>query len=176
MTNLNKNMLFGAIIGALYIITSLLFYISGKNININPQLNQTLTLLMMTGVFFGGRKYREESKGVGFGFKKAYKVVMTMILIATLIYTFYIYIIYSVDHTLLNEYLMITENAFREIYASSPLLDSMLTIMREYLSPGAIAFTEFINKMFSGIIFAIFIALILRNKIILKKSINKDNE
>lgn len=176
MTSFNKDITFGTIIGMLYILTSLLFYFTGKNININPQLNQTLTLLMMTGVFLGGRIYRNEYGISRFGFKKAYKVVITMILISTLIYCFYIYILYSSNTNLVNGYIMLVENTFRELYATSPMLDPMLAILKNYTNPVIIAFTEFINKMFSGIIFAIFIALILRNKTIVKKTVYNDNE
>ncbi|MGL5683375.1 MAG: DUF4199 domain-containing protein [Marinifilaceae bacterium] len=164
-----KNILFGTLIGALYIATSLLFYATGKNINLNAQLNSTLMLLMITGIYIGGRQYKMEYGPERFSFGAAFKTVIIMVLASATIYSLYVYTLYQYDAQLTQSYLKMSEAIFREIYANSPMLDSMINVINSFMSAEVIAFTEFINKVFYGVFLAIPLALILRHKPYIKQ-------
>lgn len=158
----SQNTLFGGLIGGSLVIASFLYLLLGKNIGLNPQLNNVLILLTIAGTFIGVRKFREDALSGTIKYGQALKSCMYMISVAAIIFGIYTFIIYRLNPELTTQYIETADATFREAYANSPMLESLSTMVRTFTTPYSIAFGETFNKIFSGFIFSLFLAGILR--------------
>ncbi|MEG0796090.1 MAG: DUF4199 domain-containing protein [Odoribacter sp.] len=163
---LKQNTIFGLFIGLSFIIVSFAFYKMDKGISFNPQLNNVIMLLSIVGAFIGTRKYKEESLQGQISYSGALGTCVYIITIASICYGLYIYLLYQQIPALKEDYLNTFEAALKEVYPDSPLVDNMTAMLKVFTTPAAIALGEIFNKIFSGSIFSLFLAGILRRNIL----------
>ena len=163
-TFITKNSLFGVLVGLSLILASLVFYITGKNIMLNPQLSNVMMLLSIAGAFIGVRKYREKQLEGFINYSQALGGCIYIITIGSLIYGIYAYALYRYDPELQASYLTTLQVMLDEMYKGSPMLDTVKNMMEHLVSPAFIAATETFNKILTGLIFSLLMAGILRRK------------
>lgn len=160
----NSNTLFGLLIGISFIFTSILFVSTGKSIAFNPYLYNIMLTLTVIGLFLGIRHYREERNSGVIKFLEAFTVGIKILLIASIIYAIYIFIIYSTSDQLLDAYRVNMISQFNNIYGETPFFQNSEEELRQGITPIVITFTEFFQRIFSGILFLLIISLLLRRK------------
>ena len=159
-----QNGLFGLCIGISFIAVAYLFQHTGQVICMNAQLNNTLLLLSMLGAFIGTHKYREEHLGGLLTYSKALGICIFILGVASLLYSIYTFLLYISEPELQSTYLQMMLQILEELYQGVPHLDSMKTLMESLITPGFIAFSEFINKILTSFIFSLPLAFILRRR------------
>lgn len=157
-----QNTFFGVLIGLSFILASYIYFLSGRDVCLNPQLHNILLLLSIAGAYIGARKYREESSGGYISYAKALGVCTYLITIATLCYGIYIFGLYSKHPELVESYVRFAENTLRATYMNSPLVDNMVKMMESFTTPIVITLAEIFNKILTGFIFSLFVAGLLR--------------
>lgn len=163
-TFITQNSLFGILVGLSLILASFVFYITGKNIMLNPQLSNAMLLLSIAGAFIGVRKYREEQLQGFISYPLALGGCIYIISVGSLLYGIYAYAIYHYDPELQAGYLSTLQVMLNEMYKGTPMLDNIKNMMEHLVSPAFIAATETFNKILTGFIFSLLIAGILRRK------------
>lgn len=161
-TFIQQNTIFGLFIGVSFILASYVFYKTGRSISINPQLNNVIMLLSIAGAFIGVKKYRDDNHRNGYSYTSALGACMYMISVAAVIYGIYIYTLYQRIPGLQENYVTMVTTVLEEVYKGSPLLENMKTMIETFMTPAAIAFAEVFNKIFTGFIFSLLLAGILR--------------
>lgn len=164
-TFLVQNTVFGLFVGLTYILTAYIYYRAGQGVSLNPQLNNVIMLLSIAGTFIGVKKYRDENPGQPFSYAKALGACVYLITVAAIVYGIYIYSLYHRQPELQENYRLAIETVLQEVYAGSPLLENMTAMMQAFTTPATTAFAEIFNKIFTGFIFSLFLAGILRKKI-----------
>lgn len=157
-----SNTLFGLLIGISFILASYLFFLSGQDVCLNPQLHNILLLLSAAGTYIGTRKYREEKLGGIISYPKALGTCTYLLAVATCCYGIYLYNLYSRHPELVEHYIRFAEATLRETYPASPLTDNMIKMMESFTTPIIIALAEVFNKMLTGFLFSLLIAGFLR--------------
>ena len=157
-----QNTLFGCLVGAAFIFTSILFLWSGKGVIVNPQFNNIMMMLTIFGIFMGIRKYRDEQLAGAISYGKALKTGIYILCIASLCYTTYVYFLYKFDTSLLSEFKNITQNMLKTIGSDNPIFQIIEENIDIYFIPANIAFSELVNRLIMGGIFALLIAALLR--------------
>lgn len=159
---LRQNTPFGLLIGASFIVTLYLYYKTGQNITLNPQMNNVLMLLSIAGCFLGARKYREEGRNGIINYAHALGTCVYLVTIAAVSYGIFVFFLYQSTPELVESYLSNIETAFKEIYANTPMTENLNMMMKAFTTPASIAFAEIFNKIFTGFIFSLFLAGIIR--------------
>lgn len=159
---LEKNTLFGIFVGLGFIIASYLFFRTGRSISLEPHLNNIIMLLSIAGSFIGVRKYRDEVLGGYIKYGKALGACVYLITVASVLYGFFMYYLYKQHPELLENYITTVSLTLQEVYANSPLLENMESMVRTFTTPATIALAEIFNKIFTGFIFSLFLAGLIR--------------
>ena len=163
-TFISQNTIFGLFVGLSFILASFTFYKSGKSISLNPQLNNVMMLLSIAGTFIGVRKYREESLNGSISYGNALGACVYLITVASLLYGIYIYWLYRHTPELQENYISTINSVLEEVYKGTPLLENMKAMLQNLMTAGFIAFSEIFNKIFTGFIFSLLLAGILRKR------------
>ena len=159
---LKHNGIFGLCVGVSLVIANLAFYLTDKNINMNPQLMNTSLLLLMGGIFIGVRKYRDTYLEGNITYGKAVGVSMFIITCATILNAIFIYILYKSDNILIENYLTETKEIILTVYKDTPIANQITPLLETFMTAGTIAFSDMINKIIYGFFFSLFIAIILK--------------
>ena len=163
-TFIARNTLFGVIVGLSFILAVFVFYRAGKPVGFNPQLGNVFLLLTVAGVFIGVRKYREECLEGYIDYPLALGACVYIVAVGSLLYGMFLYTLYGRSPELQEQYLATIELFLDEAYKGTPVLDTVKEMMRKFVSPLFIAFSETVSKCLSGFIFSLFIACILRRQ------------
>lgn len=158
----SQNALFGLFVGLSLIAAAYVYYRSGWGVCLNPQLNNVILLLSIIGAFIGVSKYRDELPDNRLSYWKALGACTYLIAVASALYGCFVCYLYRHHPELLENYLTSAETAFREIYADSTFTEYMISVLKAFATPVTIAFTETFNKIFSGFIFSLLLAGLLR--------------
>lgn len=148
-----QNAVFGALVGLTLVATSFVYFKTGQNVSINPQLNNVLMLLSIAGIFIGVQKYRNDNLNGTISYKKALGACMWLITTASVIYGAFIYILYSSNPDQVGNYITAVEEAFKELYADSAMLSTLTNMTRTFTTPASLAVGEIFNKIFAGFFF-----------------------
>ena len=165
---IRQNGIFGLFIGISFILASYIFHLSGLPIYANPQLNNALLLLSIFGAFIGVRKYREEHLNGILSYSRALGSSIYMLCIASILYGIYIYILYTSIPELQENYLQTTLNMLDELYRDTPQLEleKIKSFMKILITPGFITASEVFTKIISSVFFSLFLAFLLRRKMV----------
>ena len=167
---------FGALVGGVLILTSLMFYFRGVPISINPQITSINYFLIMTGIYFGLRIYRNDILDGIISYGRALGAGVLMIGIAGAFYAIYIFILVKYfDSSILQEFISITEKSLVEAKYSDEQVKLFMSLY-EQITPGAFAFAQWFSKLGAGLFFSLILAFFFsRNYGIMRNnSINQD--
>lgn len=162
---LQYNSIFGLFVGGSYIITSLLFIWGGKNIALNPQLNNIILMLTIAGIFLGVKKFRDDHLEGIISYGKSFTTGIYILSIASFLYAFYIFILYASDPGQMMQFKKVMLSTLKQIYGNTPFYETFEKSVQSFLYPASIAVGEFLNKLFFGTILTLFLAGILRKRI-----------
>ena len=159
------NSIFGLFVGGSYIVASLVFFWSGKNISLNPQLNNIILMLTIAGIFLGVKKFRDDHLEGIISYGKSFSTGIYILTIASFLYALYIFIFYTSDPDLMERFKKVMLSILKQIYGNTPLYETFEKSIQSFLYPASIAVGEFLNKLFFGIILTLFLAGILRKRV-----------
>ncbi len=175
---IRHSFLFGALVGGVLILAALVFYFKEMSINFDPQLRSINHFLIGTGIFFGVRKYRDEELNGMISYGRAFGVGVSIIAIASLFYSIFIYILTSYfDSSIIKEAIDFLEKGLHEAEYPEDQIDFLMSIYKN-ISPGMFAFGQWFSKALSGLLFALILAFFFKQNrnLFNKKSIDKFNE
>ena len=168
----SQNTLFGLFVGLSFIAVAYAYYRSGRGVSLNPQLNNVFVivvhkwrhnlLLSIVGAFIGVRKYRDELPDNCLSYGKALGACTYLIAVASVIYGCFVFYLYRHHPELLENYLTSIETTFKEVYSDSAFTENMISMLKAFTTPATIAFAETFNKIFTGFIFSLLLAGLLR--------------
>lgn len=161
---IEKNTVFGIFVGASFIVAAWLFFRTGRPVSLEPALNNILLLLSICGSYIGVRQYREEVLGGAIRYGQALGACVYLIAVASLLYGVFVYFIYRNHPELLDNYLEVVSMTLREAYGNSPFLENMEAMLRTFTTATTVASAEVFNKLFTGFIFSLFVAGLLRRR------------
>ena len=111
-----QNTIFGVFVGASCMLASYLFFRSGQSVCINPQLQNVMLLLLISGGFIGTRKYREEQAEGLLSYSQALGCCFYILSIASILYAIYTFLLYKTHPELQKSYLQMTLSLLEEVY------------------------------------------------------------
>jgi len=169
--------LFGALVGAVLILTSLMFYFRGVPITINPQITSINYFLIMTGVYFGVRIYRNDLLDGIITYGKALAAGVLIIGIAGAFYAIYIYILIKYfDASILQEFLGLMEKSMLDAEYSEADVELLMSFYKN-ISPGVFAFAQWFSKLGAGFFFSLILAFFFsRNYGTMRNKSNDKNQ
>lgn len=170
--------LFGSLIGGVLIIAASVFYVKGVSINYNPQLTYINHFLILTGIFFSVRKYRDEVLNGVITYGKALGAGVLVIGFAALYYGIFIYVLTRFfDATIIQEALDFTEKSLLQSGAAEKDVELLMSIYKN-ITPGIFAFGQWFSKLSSGFLFSLILAFFFRQNgnLFAKRSIDKFNQ
>ena len=85
-----------------------------------------------------------------------------LIAVASVIYGCFVFYLYRHHPELLENYLTSIETTFKEVYSDSAFTENMISMLKAFTTPATIAFAETFNKIFTGFIFSLLLAGLLR--------------
>lgn len=162
---LKNNTIFAALIGLSFIVASLLIFSSGYPVFMNPTLDRIILFLYVCGLFLQIKQYRDGQLDGVISYGTGVRIGSYIALVTSCVYGVYIYILYTLHPELLEYYLTATETAFRQVYQDASLVDNMISMLKAFTSAASLALTEAMSKMFSGVVYTLVIALILKRKL-----------
>jgi hypothetical protein len=154
--------MFGLLVGGSFILSSILFDLSGKSNVLNPRLNNVISCLSIVGCFMGIKKYRDDRLDGLISYGRAFGAGMKILLLAAALYSFYTFALFSGTPELMEEYKSISNMILREVYGETSFHEAMAEVLDETLTPGLVAFGEFFRDILYGMFFLLVIAAILR--------------
>ncbi len=163
-TLFKHSFLFGSLVGAVLILASLSFYWKGVSINYNPTLLFINRGLIILGIYFGVRKYRDEVLFGVISYGRAFVTGALMIAVASSFYAMYIYILTSYfDGGILKEAVDFTEKGLVEIGYDDDQVELLMSFYRK-ITPGIFAFSQWLGKVMAGVFFSLIVAFFFRQK------------
>ncbi|MCY1633392.1 DUF4199 domain-containing protein [Marinifilum sp. D737] len=163
-TLFKHSFLFGSLVGAVLILASLTFYWKGVSINYNPTLLFINRGLIILGIYFGVRKYRDEVLFGVISYGRAFVAGTLMIAVASSFYAMYIYILTSYfDGGILQEAVDFTEKGLVEIGYDDDQIELLMAFYRK-ITPGIFAFSQWLGKVMAGVFFSLIVAFFFRQK------------
>ena len=163
-TFFTKNTIFGIGVGLSFILSSFLLYKTGKSVIFNPQASNISLLLSIAGAYIGTRTLREEILHGFISFRQALGSSIYIIIVGTFIHAIFIFQLYNAVPELMENYKSMLDIVLEEAYKGQDILATIKTVMGNAVSPLLIAITDFTNKIFTGFIFSLLIAAMLKRK------------
>jgi hypothetical protein len=169
---LRHSFLFGALVGGILILTSLMFYFRGVPISVNPQITSIDNFLIITGIFFGLRVYRNDILGGVISYGRALGAGVLLIGIAGAFYALYLYILVKYfDASILQEFIGAMEMIFVEVQYSD---DQIKYFISFYENPVAFAFVQWFSKLAAGFLFSLILAFFFSRNYGIKRNNSND--
>ncbi|MFT5749765.1 MAG: hypothetical protein ACI93S_001028 [Ancylomarina sp.] len=168
---------FGALIGGVLILTSLMFYFRGVPVAVNPQIKSINYFLIMTGIYFGLRVYRNDFLNGIISYGRALGTGVLIIGVAGAFYAIYIYILTKYfDASVLQEFIAITEKTLIESKYDDEQVKLFMSLY-EKITPGAFAFAQWFSKLGAGFFFSLILAFFFsRNYGTMRNNLSNKNQ
>ncbi|MDD2562833.1 MAG: DUF4199 domain-containing protein [Salinivirgaceae bacterium] len=162
----------GAIIGGVLILLAFIFYLKNGKLNDPESYAGTAnTIMLVLGLLFFTKKYRDDNK-IGFlNFKKAFKISFIIGFYAAILFSFFIYLFYKFSPEAMQQFFLTIQNAYQATGAlSGDDIETMLEIAQKLMTPGYVAFTTLFGVTIEISIFSLIIAFFMsRNSLQRKK-------
>lgn len=174
---LKHSFLFGSLIGGVLILAALTFYFKEVSINFNPTLLFVNRFLIVLGIFFSVKKYRDEVLFGVISYRRALVCGIITIGIAASYYALFIYVLTSYfDSSILKESIDFTEKGFVELGFKDKELELWMSIYRK-ITPGIHAFNQWFGKVLAGVFFSLIVSFFFRQNrnLFNNRSIDKFN-
>ncbi|MCT4603954.1 MAG: DUF4199 domain-containing protein [Marinifilum sp.] len=163
-TLFKHSFLFGSLVGAVLILASLTFYWKGVSVNYNPTLLFINRGLIILGIYFGVRKYRDEVLFGVISYGRAFAAGVLMVAVASSFYAMYIYILTSYfDSGILQEAIDFTEKGLVEIGYDDEQVELLMSLYRK-ITPGIFAMSQWFGKALAGVFFSLIVAFFFKQK------------
>lgn len=159
---LKKNFIFGGLVGLSFCLTLYVFYKTGNIFSSDMRQDNIVMLLSIVGMFLGAKNYRDTCLNGYITYRKALLTSFYIISIASLIYSIFVYNIYSNDIDIFNAYMDNTKKAMEIVYGDKA--NSLVDIIDNFTSPATIAIGYFFRNIFIGFIFALPISNFVKRK------------
>jgi len=178
---MNKNpllrhaFLFGSLMGGVLILAALVFYFKGLSVNYNPNLTLVNQFLMVTGIFLGVKKYRDEILFGVINYKRAFTAGILIIGFAACYYAMFIYILTKFfDASIIQEAINFAQKGLVESGYEQKDVDLIMSVYK-HITPGIFAFSIWFSKVFGGALFSLIVAFFFRQKrnLLNKQSVDK---
>ncbi len=174
---LKHSFLFGSLIGGVLILAALTFYFKEVSINFNPTLLFVNRFLIVLGIFFSVKKYRDEVLFGVISYRRASVCGIITIGIAASYYALFIYVLTSYfDSSILKEAIDFTEKGLVEIGYEDDQVELLMSIYRK-ITPGIFSFGQWFGKALAGIFFSLIVSFFFRQNrnLFNNRSIDKFN-
>jgi hypothetical protein len=156
--------LFGSLVGAALILASLTFYWKGVSINYNPTLLFINRLLIITGIYFGVRKYRDEILFGVISYARAFVAGVILIAVASSFYAMFIFLLTSYfDAEIIKDAINYTEKGLIEIGYDDDQVELLMSLYRK-ITPGIFAMSQWFGKVLAGVFFSLIVAFFFKQK------------
>ena len=175
---LRHTFLFGALVGSVLISAALVVYVKGMSINFEPNLRSINLFLIVTGIFFGVKKYRDDELDGVISYGKAFATGVLIIGFASMFYSIFIFILTSYfDSYIIEEAIIYLEKGLNEMGYQQKDIDLLMGIYKN-ITPGLFAFGQWFSKALSGLLFSFILAFFFRQNgnLVNKNSIDKFKE
>ncbi len=174
---LRHSFLFGSLIGGVFILTSLMFYSKGVPISVNPQITSINHFLIILGIYFGLRTYKNDILDGAITYGKALGAGVLLIGIAGAFYGIYMYILVKFfDGAILQEFVGFMEQGLVEAQYSEDQVELLMSFY-DKITPGVFAFAQWFSKLAAGFFFSLILAFFFsRNYRTSRSNINDTNE
>ncbi|WP_372751695.1 DUF4199 domain-containing protein [Labilibaculum sp.] len=170
--------LFGTLVGGALILAALVVYFKGMSINFDPNLRSINLFLIVSGIFFGVKKYRDDELGGVINYGQALGAGILIIAFAALFYSLFIYVLTSwFDSSIIQEAIAFAEKGLYEMGYKQSDVDLLMGIYKN-ITPGIFAFGQWFSKALSGVLFSLILAFFFRQNrnLFPKNPIDKFNE
>lgn len=157
---------YGAILGIVFVIISILFYIAGMD-TAASRWSQWLYYAIMIGmIIFAVKTYRDQYLGGAINFGHALGTGVLVVLFGSLIYAVYTYIFLAFfDATVIEKMLITAEDDMIARGMSDAEIDQAMGITRRFMSnPAVIALFMVVTFVFFGFIFSLIISLFMKKE------------
>ncbi len=166
---------FGFLIGMALILAGIVGHYRGLSINYNPTVIMIDRLLIILGILFAIRKYRDDIYQGKITYGKAVGIGVMTSVNAGIIYSLFLYILCRFfDPNILQETISFTEKTLKNMQYSESDLELMMKMYRQ-ITPGIYAMGQFFNFTVWGTIFTLIIAIFSRNNRFLQQQNNNRN-
>jgi hypothetical protein len=175
---LRHTFFFGSLIGGVLIIAALVVYAKGLSVNFEPNLRSVNLFLIVTGIFFGVKKYRDDELGGAITYGKAFTTGVLIIGFASMFYSIFLFILIRYfDSSILVEAITFLEKGLHEMGYKQKDIDLLMEIYKN-ITPGLFAFGQWFSKALSGLLFSFILAFFFRQNrnLFNKNSIDKFDE
>lgn len=175
---IKHSFLFGSLIGGALVLAAFTFYLKGVSINYNPTLTMINHFLIITGIFFAVKKYRDEVLFGSITYGRALGTGVLTIGFAAMFFALFIYILTKFfDAQILQETIQYTEKTLLETGYKEKDVELLMSIYSK-ITPGIFAFGQWVNKALGGLFFSLILAFFFRQNrnLFNKGSIDKFNQ
>lgn len=159
---LRKNFFFSLLMGGSFCLVAFIFYKSGHPAAFESTGNNILLLLSVSGMYIGGKTFRDEANKGIISYGKALAVMFFIIGCASIIYGIFIFSLYSSDPEFFNLYKESLEVIVRERLSGE--YRELADFIKEATTPAVIAFSSVFRMLFLGFIFALPTAQFIKKK------------
>ncbi len=166
---------FGLLIGTSLILAGAVFFYRGLSINYHPTLIMIDRLLMIIGILFAIKKYRDDIYQGKITYGRAVGIGVMTSVNAAILYSIFVYILcrfFSPD--ILQETIDFSEKMFKEMQYSENDIEFLMKMYRQ-ITPGIYAMGQFFGFAFLGTVFSLIIAIFTRNNRFLQQKNNNQN-
>ncbi|MGQ1910414.1 DUF4199 domain-containing protein [Marinifilum sp. RC60d5] len=174
---LKHTFLFGSLVGGVLILAALTFYFKGISINFHPTLLFINRFLIVLGIFFSVKKYRDEALSGVISYGRALICGIITIGIASTYYALFIYVLTSYfDSAIIQDAINFTEKGLVEVGYEDDQVDLLMSVYRK-ITPGIFAFGQWFGKASAGVFFSLIVSFFFRSNrnLFNKSSIDKFN-
>ena len=163
-SQLKFSMNYGAILGVVFIILSVLFYLAGMH-GTDSQWTQWLYYAIMIGmIIYSIKVYRDAYLGGAIGFGHALGTGVLVVLFGSLIYAVYTYVFLAfIDASIIDQIVTTAEEDMINKGMSDEEIEQAMSFSRRFMtSPSLISFFMMISFVFFGFIFSLIISLFMK--------------
>lgn len=156
-------MSYGLYMGLALILNSVVFYVMGT-----PFAH--VSAYIIYGIIIGGtivvmKNYRDTHQEAGVTYGKALGLGTLQSLFASLIYAFFIFVLFTlIDKSLTEKFLSFLEQEFMRSGISESQIDTIMPMYRKFMSPVFYSFAQIFSITFYGFLFSLVVAIFFRKQ------------
>lgn len=163
--------LFGTLVGGVLISAAFVVYLKGLSVNFDPNLRSINLFLIVSGIFFGVKKYRDDELSGSISYGQALSAGILIIGFASMFYSIFLYVLIRYfDISILQDAIIFLEKGLHEMGYQQKDIDLLMEIYKD-ITPGIFAFGQWFSKALSGLFFSFILAFFFRqNRNLLSKN------
>lgn len=162
-TLLNHSLVWGAILGIVLIVWSLLLYF--LDLSTNRALGYVSWLISIAIVFYAMKIYRDTVNQGILSFSNAFVIGLLVCVISGFISAVFAYIQFNfISPELVDKILQITEERMLSRGMTDDMVEQSLEMSSKFMTPGLIAIMAFVMSVFVGAIISLILAAIVKKE------------